>query len=115
MKTARELTRQYRLEQWAQIMQERSAAECVKDFCQRRGFSLDSYYYWQRKLREAAGEVLQSRTSNEMIPAGWAICEAATTGTGAVFIEIGKCRVVVNADTSREALEKVCRVLLGLC
>ncbi len=45
----------YRLSQWAQVMQERrKSGQSVKEYCQRSGISRNAYFYWQRKLRDAA-------------------------------------------------------------
>ena len=53
----RTVATEYRMSQWAQVIQDRKASgETVKDYCQDRGFSKDAYYYWQKKLREAACE-----------------------------------------------------------
>jgi len=55
----REVTESYRLSQWAEVVQERSASgETVEAFCQRKGIGRHKYYYWQQKLRKAAGKQL---------------------------------------------------------
>lgn len=55
----REATREYRIAQWAQVLQERKAeGKTIKEFCQSRGITLDSYYYWQRIVRAAVCEQL---------------------------------------------------------
>lgn len=108
--------------QWVQAMQDRIArGESIKDFCARQGISRNTYFYWQRKLREAACENLspanRAEANTALVPKGWAVCEPSqSVATGsAVVIEIGICRVVVGIDVSAEQLEKVCRVLMKLC
>jgi len=116
--STKELASQYRLSQWAQIMQERVASgESIRLFCERRKISRHGYFYWQRKLREATGAALRTQRSEKMIPTGWAVCEseAEPIQKSGVTIEIGNCRILADAATSPEALEKVCRVLMGLC
>ena len=117
----------YRLSQWAQKLQERtSSGESITAFCERIGVSKNTYFYWQRKLRAAACEALLPQPSSEdalqvpaVQPSGWALCEEAPgeseQSDDAVIIEIGKCRLRVEADTSPELLEKTCRVLMSLC
>jgi len=118
----REIAKEYRLGHWAQAIQERVAVkESIKDFCQRTGISRNTYFYWQRKLREEACRKLLPATLSESekpaVPKGWAVCELekATPKDGSVSIEIGKCRVTANADASPEFLEKICRMLTSLC
>ena len=53
----------YRAREWAMLIQECSASGLTKrEFCQQRGISEKSFYYWLRKLRtqmvESAGPQL---------------------------------------------------------
>ena len=46
---------QYRMREWAKVIQECEASGLSnKEFCEQNGVSIKSYYYWLRKLREAA-------------------------------------------------------------
>jgi len=117
-----EIAKEYRLSYWAGIMQERiDSGQSIKDFCKSAGFHQNVYFYWQRKLREAACRQLlpppQNRPEESVVPGGWAVCEAEQDSgkKKAVAIEIGKCRVTANGDTDSEVLAKVCRTLLSLC
>ena len=63
--------------QWAQIIQDRKVSgENVKAYCQSRGLSRDAYFYWQRKLKEAACEqfmVMENEPKQtELIATGFA-------------------------------------------
>lgn len=45
----------YRVQEWAMLIQECSASGLTKrEFCQQRGISEKSFYYWLRKLRNQA-------------------------------------------------------------
>lgn len=108
----REIAAEYRLAHWADIMKDRLASDLsVKDFCKTAGFHENVYYYWQRKLREAAG------SEKSLVPNGWTICESAgpTSKGSSLAIEIGGYRLHVEAETDPELLAKVCRVLKALC
>jgi len=51
----RKIAAEYRLTQWAGIIRERQESGLnVKAFCEAKGFHENIYFYWQRKLREAA-------------------------------------------------------------
>ena len=112
----------YRLSEWAQKLQERRATgESIDAFCARTGASRHAYFYWQRKVREAACRELlpeaEDNKAQEIIPSGWAVCtteEAPQEDTG-VIVEIGKFRVLAEAGTNSKTLEAVCRVLVELC
>lgn len=134
--STREIAQEYRLAHWAGIMRERTESGLnIKSFCERTGIHENVYYYWQRKLREAACQELLPATQNDEkkaiipsepvgrsascppMPAGWAVCSPEKTEqkNNGVLIEIGKCRVAANADTDPELLVKVCTALMSLC
>jgi len=117
----REVATEYRMASWAQAVQERTAnGQSIKAFCRDRGISQNTYYYWQRKLREAACEglasVSEAAAEQSLVPAGWAMCKPAeTVPAKAVVIEINGIRVQVESDTDPELLAKTCRMLKSLC
>jgi putative transposase len=104
-------------------MRERNeSGKSIKEYCASIGIHQNVYYYWQRKLREAASRDLMPATvSKEEVtaPKGWAVCELAGNGAEddkkAVSIEIGKSRITVSTDTDMELLRKVCQALTSIC
>ena len=119
----RQIASEYRLAQWGEALQERVAnGETINEFCQSRRVSRNTYFYWQRKLRETAAKQIAQKaveTSQALIPSGWAQVSAADepqTKEGTTLpIEIGRCRIVADETTDPELLAKVCRVLVSLC
>jgi putative transposase len=116
----RAIAAEYRLSHWAQIMQERiSSGMSIKGYCKSAGICEQVYYYWQRKLREAACQELaaaEKKSEKGLVPSGWAVCKTTeTTATQALVVEIGIFRISVEADTAPELLAKTCRVLKSLC
>ncbi len=112
------ITKEYRLSQWAQTIQmQRDSGQNIKDFCQSTGISKNAYFYWQRKLREAAcSELAKSNNSKSLVPSGWAQFTASETSNAenALTIEVGGCHISVNAGTDPKLLAKVCHVLRSL-
>ena len=54
----RKYTAEYRLKKWAAIIKEcRESGLSVKAYCANTGFHPNTYFYWQKKLREAAYEI----------------------------------------------------------
>ena len=124
MVNTREIASEYRLSRWSQIICERNASGLsIKSYCESIGIRANVYYYWQRKLREAACHEMapQSTSGGEkaLIPNGWAICDASEPSCNntesPVSIEIGKIRVVVNLGADMKLLGDVCRMLMSLC
>ena len=121
MVNTRGIAKEYRLSHWAQVMRERQEnGQSIKAHCEQTGIAVNTYHYWQRKLRVEACTALMARESAlppvTAAPEGWAVCEAEKpdAGLATVSIEIGKCRVTATAETDAELLGKVCRVLAGL-
>jgi len=123
----RNIASEYRLSHWADILRERSVSGMsVKEFCKKAGFHENSYYYWQRKLREATCDKLVARAQGQneeassetaLVPSGWAVCKTAKPADkdNVVAIEIGGFRILAKMDTDSELLTKVCRTLRSLC
>ena len=61
MMNTRYIAAELRLSHWSEIMRERKESGLsIKAFCESRGFHTNVYFYWQRKLREAVCEHLET-------------------------------------------------------
>lgn len=109
---------EYRLSKWAQVIQTRlDSGQSIQDFCQSAGISRNSYFYWQRKLREAAcTELVKRQEPQTMVPRGWAQLASTQIQLPAemLAIEIKGCSITVNAQTDLELLKKICHTLRSL-
>jgi len=71
---AKEVTKEYRLSGWARILQDRKESRLnIRDYCNGAGIPEHQYYYWQRKLREAACEGLTTKQpeTEGIVPLGF--------------------------------------------
>ena len=103
----RKVATEFRLAHWAQVMNERKQSGLsIRAFCKRSGINEKTYYYWQRKLREAVCAELLANSQNQPF---------YEPGNGALPIEINGYRVFVSEDTAPELLAKTCKVLMSLC
>ena len=116
----REVTAGYRMDQWTQLIQvQAQSGQNIKEFCATMGISRNTYFYWQRKLRQAVVEdrLVAQNHSNRLVPGGWAkleITDAATSKTSTVTIEVGGCHIAATMETDMALLQKVCVALRGL-
>jgi len=121
------MTAELRLSRWAQIMRERTESGLsVKAYCEKEGIHQNSYFYWQKKIREAVGgqmidlrdnqsprnlertsflEVKATKTISEMVS-----LENSNQNKN-LQIEIGEARI--NAD-SVYPVDKLIKLLRGL-
>jgi|LSQX01.3.fsa_nt_gb putative transposase len=116
----REVAAEYRLTQWARTIQTRAqSGQSIKEFCASSGISRNAYFYWQRKLREAACSEMHetaTRVKKCLIPNGWKQLESVESDCrgASVTIEVSGCRITTTAETDLDLLAKVCRVLRSL-
>ena len=122
----REIAVEYRLSHWAQIMQNRKDSGLnVRAFCENAGIHENSYYYWQRKLREATcGELAQNEGGAEIIPTVFAEVKLATRPTfppvGAnqqnnVCIEASGVRITADSGYPVDKLAYLMRAVMRSC
>lgn len=116
---AREQTREIRLRQWAEVLQaKQNSGQTVRAFCEENGINEKRYFYWQRKLRDAACRELSVNESKpSALPSGWMICETADAKIAAttLTIDIGGCQIQVDDSVDTELLKRVCAALKSLC
>ena len=120
----REIATEYRLSYWTNVISERKESGLnVIAYCKTIGIHPNTYFYWQKRVREAVcTEILQlpmnqPNSIKKPIPAGWAVCEPAKPEeqNKTIYIEIGKSRVTITDKIDRELLTEVCRVLTEIC
>lgn len=107
------ITAEYRLSKWMQVIKEmKTNGQSITDFCKEKGISRNTYFYWQRKLRQAACvEFLKQEEPVSCVPKGWMQLAHRQEIKSTLDIEVGDFRVSVNAETDPELLKKVCRIL----
>jgi len=111
---------QLRLSGWSEAVKERLASgQTVNAFCEEKGISKTTYYYRQKKVRDAACTELMRAQNREdrAVPSGWtrlAGSEPVTVAENALTIEAGGFHLTVNGETDMELLAKVCRMMKSL-
>ena len=122
----REIASEYRLVHWAEIMQNRKdSGLSIKRFCENTGIHANTYYYWQRKLREAACGDLNGmgRASAGLMPAVFAEVKLAAsaglppTGTRnhSICVEISGARITADSGYPAEKLAYLTRAVMQSC
>ena len=112
----REVTRQYRLNQWAKIISEcRSSGQTVKAWCAEHDINPKTYYYWLRKVREAACEALPAlRENNSIVPVDIPIGAAGTSlveTSSPITLRLGSVTVELHNNASATLIENTLKVL----
>ena len=117
MVDTRRVAKEYRLQEWAQMAQEKAESGLtVREYCRRIGIKENTYHHRMKRLRLEAVAAAQSDAFAPP-PSGWALCDtqSAATSSGEISIEIGKAKVQVPANADAVQLANICRMLVGLC
>jgi transposase-like protein len=117
----RKFTGEFRLSYWSGITRERiESGLSVKAYCENAGIHENTYYYWQKKLREAAcGQLAELQAINPP-PAGFVEVRAGQPtkrliaggkAQSEILIEIAGIRI--SADSMYPA-DKIAALLRGI-
>ncbi len=109
----REITENYRTSQWLEVIKDRqNSGLSVKDYCERAGIKRNKYYYWQRKIREAAyQETLEETKLPTVLPNGWAQLVPSIAQKESLSIQVNGCHIEVDNNTDLELLKRICITL----
>jgi hypothetical protein len=114
---------QYRLAKWAALTKERGElGMSIRAYCAMKGFGENTYFYWQRRLRDAAAVQLENGQASlpapqfaqvALIPAAEASAGAAQIGQ--LHVEIKGIHLSVDSGYPPEKLAVLLRELNALC
>ena len=117
--STREVTRNYRMNQWTEIIREcRNSGQTVSSWCAEHNINSKSYYYWLRRVREAACEALPSLSEGNgtIVPVSFPV-EAATAIpkkqdlSPGILLRFGSVTLELYNNTSAALIENTIRAL----
>lgn len=116
----KEVTQQYRLNKWMEIIRNcRSSGQTVKAWCTEHNVSSKSYYYWLKRVREAACEALPALHSDQrtIVPIDLSmpikskeIVHPASTESD-IIIHMGSVTLEIRNHASATLIEHTLRAL----
>lgn len=120
---SREITMELRLTQWVQALRERTASgESINEFCQNKGISRHTYFYWQKKVRDMACEQLIEPTNQTSLPAlGFkevrltGTMPPETTASSSICVEMGGYKITAGSAYPTVAIATLLRELARPC
>ena len=113
----REVARQYRLQQWTEIIREcRSSGQTVSAWCAEHHINVKSYYYWLKRVRTAACEALPAiRSANsQFVPVNLPVQEAAVRPSASpspIILRVGAVTLEIHNDASTALIENTLRAI----
>ena len=119
------VTHGIRLRQWTIIVKEcQGSGKTIKRWCEEQGVSSKSYYYWQRKIREAACQELSAYHEQVQIAAPTIagrvfaelkIPEEKKAAGAVVTIRLNNATVEIHNGAEAAVIESALRVLKSIC
>jgi len=112
----RKLTHEMRLKHWLRILQERGdSGKSVRAYCREHDINEKSYYYWQRRLRETAAEmIVDSKNTNVLTisePTFAEINLPPQSENSAITIRIGNAVVEIQGQADSQTIEAIIKSL----
>lgn len=112
----REVTQQYRLHQWIEIIREcRSSGQPVSNWCSNHNVKESSYYYWLKKVRVATCESLPalSTSKQEIVPLNPPMGTdfQAQEVNSAIIVRFGSITLELHNSASATLIENTLKAL----
>lgn len=123
----RKVTREVRLEKWAEALRERQASGMtITAWCEANGVNRQRYFYYQRKIREMTCTALAIGEEGsavaefaEYLPAAIEAAASVTTtqevSRPAAVVHLACGRVEIYSGADRVTIENTLQALRGLC
>lgn len=118
----REITRQYRLNQWTEIIREcRSSGQKISVWCAENNINIKSYYYWLKLVRTAACESLPALSSDNQqivpvkMPAHLTAAEPAVQDCAShIILRVGTVTLELHNGAATDLIESTLRALANV-
>jgi hypothetical protein len=108
---------EFRLKQWAKIIQAcQASGTTVTAWCRENNVNVKSYYYWLRRLRTKvceAGELALPSNGQQIVPL--AFKQTKPVHTAAITIHLSSVSIDIHEGTSKSTIETVLSVLKNIC
>ena len=102
-------TKQIRLNEWAGIIKDCKASGLkVDQYCSQHNLSRDAYYYWLRKVKEAA---LHQAGFVELPAVRFATKPGSADFTSQMIIRVGDADLHINQTTPPELIKQVLEMI----
>ena len=95
--TTKEMTYQYRLAQWTELARERvELGLSIRAYCAMKGFAENTYFYWQRRLRDAARTHCEAERAKPAVPGFVEVAVAPAPEAPERQVQTGQLQVQIN-------------------
>lgn len=96
--TSKGMAYQYRLARWTEYTKERAELEMsIRAYCAMKGFAENTYFYWQRRLRNAVCTQIETEDANLSVPGFAQVALAPASGAAGAENHAGQFQVQINS------------------
>lgn len=101
---------EYRLQQWAQVVEQcRESGLSNREYCRQNGIAEKTYYYWLRRLREAAAKQVQTPTLVHLDAEPEAPVESIAAGI--IHLRIKEAEMTIPSGVDPATIQTVIQAL----
>ena len=102
---SREMLAEFRLAHWAGVLARRvESGLSIRQFCEDEGIRENTYYYWQKKLREIACEQIARNHEEVSMHQGFAEVRVAELSSEGVLMEGESVSMITQQDKALSAI-----------
>ena len=95
---------EYRLQQWAQVVREcNTSGLSNREYCRQHNISEKTYYYWVRRLRQAAASQIEARTPT-LVPLDPAQQASSQEADDTLYIRFRGAELTLPGRTDMDAV-----------
>jgi len=120
---------EFRLTQWMQMIEGRmDRHQSIRAFCEETGVSKNTYYYWQRKVRQALCERVRGNTARtpstgittpgfsevKLVEVHKLSAPAGSAESGRLQVETGEIKITIDSIYPPEKLAALLRGIMRL-
>lgn len=107
------VAKEVKLSQWNALVQDcLNSGMKVKDWCEQNNINKDAYYYWLRKIREAACNSMEARFVR--VPDQCITPSFQSAFSAELTITIGSATINVNSSTPQHLIESTIRAVTNV-
>lgn len=104
------VAKEVKLSQWNALVQEcLGSGMKIKDWCQQNNINKDAYYYWLRKIREAACDSMETRFVR--VPDQCVAPSLHSVFSAELTISVGSVTININSSTPQHLIETTVRAV----
>ena len=118
--TVKETAHAYKLRQWTELICEcKASGKTVTAWCVKNGINVKTYYYWQKRVREAACEKMETPRLPVVpmggVPAFTEYRQSERKAGSAITLHISRATIEIHNGADASIITNTLNALKNIC